>query len=222
MLLNQSKFAQAVNLSRNAISKAVREGKVVLNENKMIDTDDKVNKIYIYGDSKKKSAFFRYKKKFETSDEEEKPEKSVKKRSSQPKPKKEPEVVKKEIPKMVAPEESETMGPPTTIGDIAEQKQIVSLKIEQEKYIKFAIANQLAVNKTASRDGLQFVTERFINHFVTAIKRVASTSLTDISKAILAEGKIENHHFSHFEDACLEMVHDSKTKLLKDMSDMNI
>lgn len=222
MLLNQSKFAQAVNLSRNAISKAVKEGKIVLNDDKKVDTDDKVNKIYIYQDSKKKSAFFRYKKKMESVEDKpasKKPKKKVVPQKTAP--------IEEVAPEPVAsvPLQQDSLnsdGPPRTIGDIAEQKQIVSLKTEQEKYIKLAIANQLSINKTANRDGLQFVTERFINHFVTSIKRVASTSLTDVSKAILAEGKLENKHFAQFEDACLEMVNDSKQKLLKDMADMNL
>ena len=49
------------------------------------------------------------------------------------------------------------------MGDIAEQKLIVGLKIDQEKFIKASIENQEKVNKLANRDTLAFILERFVN-----------------------------------------------------------
>lgn len=215
MILNQSKFSQAVNLSRAGVTKAVKNGSLVLDENGKINTEDKVNKVYIYSDAKKKSAFFRYKKKNESS--EPTPKKVAKTTST---PKKvvensgnEVDSQKRSIPKVTIHDSESSI----SIDNVAEQKMIVSLKIEQEKYIKHSLDNLEKVNKLANRDTLQFITERFINHFITSVKRVSSTSLADVSKDILANGKAENKHYAHFEDACLEMVHDAKMMLIKDM-----
>ncbi len=220
MVLNQSKFSQAVNLSRAGVAKAVKNGALVLDENGKIDSDNGVNKAYIYGDAKKKSAFFRYKKKMESNENPKKTKKTVKKQDAKP-----PEI--SEIPVQNEEQlslETQNLGNSGTVslGDVAEQKQIVSLKIEQEKYIKHSLDNQIKINKLANRDAIQFVMERFINHFTTSIKRVSSTTLADVSKDVLANGKVENKHFAHFEDGCLEMIHDAKMMVIKDMRNSNI
>jgi hypothetical protein len=219
MILTGSKFADAVGVSRQRISKCVGLLQLEKNENGKIDTDSELNQTYIYGDPAKIEAFEAFVKLNSSG-----VSKPSKKGSKTPK-------VKKTTPKSNnKQQEKPVVGGDTgdlskqvnnySSADITKMKQEAEMLSSREKYLKLQLANQKERNELATRETLTFLIERFVNHFVTGIPRVSSTSLQDVSKLILESGKVENSHFSMFEDACMELVDGAKDKVLRDLKNI--
>jgi molecular chaperone GrpE (heat shock protein) len=225
MLLNQTQFGVAVGISKQMVSKLIRNGTIEKTGTK-IDTETELNKLFINSEPKKKSAYYRYKKK-----NEEPSQGDNKPKSSSKKPKKKQTPSKKSSKKPESPDSSTEKGDgeveapssnKLSPADISYNTRLAKMKKEQEQYIKAALDNLKTRNSLADRKVLKFIIERFLNHFTTGISRVSSTALTDISKDILAEGKCENFHYKKFEDACFELVDTAKSKMIDDIKKAEI
>lgn len=204
MELNGSKFADAVGVSRQAISKAVKNG-LIQKTGKLFDTDNPVNANWINLDPKRVISFRKYCGTSET-------------------------VVSKPVkrsPKQASVEENEF----DDGGDLAEnidrlieeydpvavgqQKSMADTRYAQGKVVKIEFENQVQRNKLANREILTDVIELLFNEFITGIPRTSSTSLTDVGKLILAEGEIKNGHYKVNEDSWMEMFGEIKIKVEK-------
>lgn len=223
MLLNQSAFARAIGVSRQAITKAVSGKSVVLSEGK-VDTDNKINKKYILSTPDKRIAF----------------EKFVSGDSSSKKTKKRNNSVAKSTKKMTPGNKK----PVSTIGivdndsaefedneeltskDMLEKYSDIKAKADaiqsQEKAVKLRMANQKERNNLADRNILGNIIEVLISSLFTAIPRTNATLVTDLAKMILSDGECKNSHYKFAEDALMDMAFELKNKIEKLLEDNNI
>lgn len=208
MLLSQSKFAGACGVSRQAISKAVKENKLTL-DGKKIDTENQKNVLWVTGNLKRKKAFNQFvgTGTLEKKDAKKTPPQKVQPVKSQ----------NKDI-SLTAPEEDGGLSE----NDISYRKAVADMSHSQEKVVKLKIENQEKINSLASREKMTIAIERFVNYVYTGIKRVSSTSLTDISKDILNVGTVENQHFKQFEDAGTELVDNARKQLINDIINLKL
>lgn len=218
MLLSQSDFSRAVGVSRQSIFKAIESG-FVEKTGKNIDTNSKLNAIWIQKDANRRKAFAVWEK-----NSLKEPKKTEKKDTIQ---KVKTEIVPENC--VETTENSEQTGHKTEDSSdinspsaVAHRTNVMKMKVQEENYITKHLENKLLVNEQIKREKMEFCTQRFLNHFVSGIPLVSSTALTDISKIILAEGKITNEHYSLFEAACMELVHGAKEKLRKDVENLNL
>lgn len=224
MLLKAIEFAEAVGLSRQMISKHVKNGTIVKTGTK-IDTEEELNKIFINSDSSRRSKFYRYSKKIEGGKTHaEKPKKKVTPGEQKIVPAagdvynddyEEPEEKKDEI---IPGNGNKALSD----ADIERGTKMAKFIKEQNKAAQETMETQKRRNELAVRVNMKFVIERFLNHFVTEMPRVSNTSLTDVCKKVLSEGSVTNEHFKIFEDACMEMIDGAKKKLLSDIKNRNL
>lgn len=207
MKLNGSEFGRALGISRAAVSKALSEKKIV-KDGKLIDTESKINILYINSSPKKKIAFDEYcKNGGKTSVTEIK--KTVKS-----KPKQIKESVESEKKEVLITENSEVVSD-FDPESLSEMKMIADTRNAQEKVVKIVLENQKVRNELANRKILEDIIDLLFNHFITGIPRTSSTSLTDVGKMILADGEVKNAHFKVNEDSWMEFLNEGKIKVSK-------
>jgi len=220
MNLIQTEFARILGVTRQAVSKAVKDGFLIVVDGK-VDTDHGVNVVWCTNSPTKASAWEKWNKR------------QSKLSKSEVLPVKLPVVTKKAVVKekktgktVDTTESKETKKDVfvpvvhedhLTPAQVSEYKQKVDLKHSKEKLIKALIENAMLRNKLVDRDVIEAVEERMWNIIITGLKNAGNVIVMDLEKKILANGGAQNEDYFFVENSLMEVVENAKNQKVSDL-----
>lgn len=221
MNLNQTEFARILGVTRQAVSKAVKDGFLIVVDGK-VDTDHGVNVVWCTNSPTKASAWEKWSKrqaKLSKSNDVSAvklpvvaKKAGVKEKISAKKAVKDTENGDKSV--AIAPAVPEEH---LTPAQVSESKQKIELKIAKEKLVKALIENASLRNKLVDRDVIEAVEERMWNFIITGLKNVGNVLVMDLEKKILANGCAQNDDYFFVENSLMEVVENAKKQKISDL-----
>jgi predicted DNA-binding protein YlxM (UPF0122 family) len=213
MILSVSEFAEAVGVVRQSVYDAIKTGSVV-KSGKKIDTDDKVNQIYIRSSHERKSAFDHFSKK----------DTAV------------PVSEKKTLAKLKKADEQSDFVPDTArvinesseFGDISHiptedvirKTQFAKLLREQENVISKKFENQRTRDQWCDRKTVMAIVPSFISKIHSGMKMVGETFLSDLG---VKHGIVfANEDYKMLQDAVIEMTNMAIEQVQIDIKNENL
>jgi hypothetical protein len=210
VILNQTEFARALGVTRQAVSKAIKEGAIFVHDGK-IDTKNGGNVVWATNSPQKAKAWEKWLKKKDG---------SVAPSSSKSKVKEETTALKveKSVEAASVPVFDEAVSADNlTPAQVSETKQKIELKIAKEKLVKALIENSSARSKLIDRDVVQSVEERMWNGLITGLKNMGNVIVMDLEKKILANSGARNEDFFFVENCLMEVVETVKKQKILDV-----